>query len=207
VYTEQMTKILSFSLLFLILTLVFPRTASAQMMGNLASPTSNSQAQIQASQDEAAGRAVWDKLQNSQTTCADLKDDDFDVLGDFFMGNMMGSNHDAMDQQMTQRLGDDGEKQMHITMGKRLSGCDVNASFPQGGSYFMPMMGLSGGAMNTTSGSPFLRNQNGMMGYGSSSFSLVHSILFGLGVVTWVVGVVFAVTGSMYFWKEIQRKK
>ena len=39
--------------------------------------------------EEVEGKAVWDKLQSKQVTCADLKDDDFDVLADFFMGNMI----------------------------------------------------------------------------------------------------------------------
>src|SRR3989339_2047081 len=116
-----MKKILWILPIFMFFVLLSP--VNAQMMGGT---------------DEAAGKAVWDKLQNKQVVCKDLKDDDFDVLGDFFMGNMMGSNYAYMNQLMTQRLGENGEKQMHITMGKRLSGCDTNASFPQGSNYFMP---------------------------------------------------------------------
>lgn len=126
---------------------------------------------VQTTQDERAGKAVWDKLQSKQVTCKDLKDDDFDVLGDFFMGNMMGGSHDSMNQKMAQRLGDDREKQMHIAMGKRLSGCDV-----------LPMMGYGYG---------------GMMGH---SFGIVGSL-------TWIVVLVFLTLGSIYFWKEIQKKK
>lgn len=168
-----MKKLLIFLILFLSL-LVFSRPSYTQgMMGRDQSSTA---------QDEAAGKAVWDKLQNKQVICKDLKDDDFDVLGDFFMGNMMGSNHASMNQLMTQRLGQDGEKQMHIAMGKRLSGCNTNASFPQGSSYFMPMMGYNG--------------------YGNmmSEWGII-------GLIISIALLLFLILGIIYFWKEITKKK
>ena len=67
--------------------------------------------------------AVWDKLLAKRVTCQALKEADFDVLGDYFMGQMMGGFHAAMDQTMVTRLGDAGEMQMHIkaslTIGSR----------------------------------------------------------------------------------------
>ncbi|MFS8159641.1 MAG: hypothetical protein ACMG6E_05410, partial [Candidatus Roizmanbacteria bacterium] len=147
---------------FLILS---PQMVNAQgMMGGNQNTGSTVSTSSSTEQDEAEGKAVWDKLENKQVTCSELKDDDFDVLGDFFMGNMMGSNHESMNKMMTQRLGDDGEKQMHIALGKRLSGCNANASLPNGASYFMPMMGFSGtGMMNGGSKSLSGKGAHGMM--------------------------------------------
>lgn len=155
-------------IVLLLVSYGFRKPVQAQMMGK----SVNSTNQEQTAKDEAEGKVVWDKLQNKQVTCKDLKDDDFDVLGDFFMGNMMGGSHDSMNQRMAQQLGDDGEKLMHIAMGKRLSGCDTNS--------IMSMMGYGG-----------------MMG---QSFGIFGSL-------TWIAVLVFLILGSIYFWKEIQRKK
>ena len=95
-------------------------------------------------QDEAAGKAIWERLQAKQASCADLKDDDFDKLGDYFMGLMMGSAHAVMNAQMQSRLGEAGERQMHVVMGKRLSGCDTNAAYPQGYGLSSMMGGYGG---------------------------------------------------------------
>ncbi len=199
-----MKKFLVSALLFLLLTLTVPTLAHAQMMGNLATPTAT--AQTQTAQDEAAGKAIWDKLQNKEVTCTELTDDNFDVLGDFFMGGMMGSNHAAMNQMMTQRLGGDGEKQMHITLGKRLSGCNTNATFPQGAGYFTPMMGFSSGMMNaTTNNAPVARGTYGMMG-NWQGVAVANS--FGIfRLLTWIALMTFLVSGSVFFLKELFRKK
>lgn len=186
-------------LLFLAIFAFFsflPQGVYAQgMMGGFTNP---SPADSTTAKDEAAGKAVWDKLQNKQVRCSQLTDDDFDVLGDFFMGNMMGSNHDSMNQLMAQRLGDNGEKQMHIAMGKRLSGCQTNATFPKGAGYFSPMMGFSGtGMMNNGSSNSWGRTTNGMMGNSYGIF----------GLLTWVALLIFLISGSIFFVKEILNKK
>ncbi len=101
--------------------------------------------------DEAKGKEVWDKLQSKEVDCKNLTDDDFDVLGDYYMGLMAGNNHEAMNNRMSKMMGDDGEKQMHIAMGKRLSNCDPTAIIPQdvareyyGNEYYGNMMGRHG---------------------------------------------------------------
>lgn len=108
----------------------------------------------QTARDEAAGRDIWQKLKDGAVSCADLKDDDFDLLGDYFMGIMAGdtASHDAMNRAMTQRLGDAGEKQMHVIMGKRASGCDPSAAYPAGTAGYWPMMG---GAVGQAGGSGY----------------------------------------------------
>ncbi len=93
---------------------------------------------------EAAGKAIFEKLQSQQVKCGDLNDDDSDALGDYYMGQMMGVSHEAMNATLEQRLGTNGERQMHIAMGKRLSGCDPTASYPSGVGAW-PMMGYYNG--------------------------------------------------------------
>lgn len=181
-----MKKIFFILLFILFFFVIF--TVNAQMMGI---PTNiNSEETIQ---DEAVGKSIWDKLQNKQIACKDLKDDDFDVLGDFFMGNMMGTNHTYMNRLMTQRLGENGEKQMHISMGKRLSGCDTNANLPQGANYFIPMMTGLGGMM--------FGNWNQPWG------DLINNRWDILGGITWFLIVTFLVLGIIYFLVGIKKNK
>ncbi|MDD5040922.1 MAG: hypothetical protein PHX87_02095 [Candidatus Peribacteraceae bacterium] len=100
-----------------------------------------------ASNESEQGKALYDKLQAKQITCADLSDDDFDLLGDYFMGLRAGAAHEQVDTFMQQMMGEEAEKQMHIIMGRRLSGCSAGGAaleFPQGmmgGGYGGGMMG------------------------------------------------------------------
>jgi hypothetical protein len=90
---------------------------------------------------EAAGQAIAQKLQAKTVACADLSQDNYESLGDYYMGLMMGSSHDAMEQSITKVYGADYLKSMHIAMGERFSGCNVNVAFPAGMMGFGPMMG------------------------------------------------------------------
>src|SRR3989344_1372032 len=67
--------------------------------------------------EEAGGMAIWQKLQNKETNCASLSDDDFGALGEYFMGTMVGDSHAAMNAMMIQMHGEEGEEQIHIVMG------------------------------------------------------------------------------------------
>ncbi len=122
--------------------------------------------------EEASGKAVWDRLQAKQISCADLRDDDFEVLGDYYMGLMMGSAHAAMDAAMDARLGTSGNTQMHVAMGKRMSGCDASASYPQGGAF--PMMGAFGGGMMGWTSGGALPGPIGVMGWTGYGWSWLH---------------------------------
>lgn len=96
--------------------------------------------------EEKEGKELWGKFQAKEVACADLKDEQYAVLGEYFMGQMAGDQHAAMNAMMIQAHGEEGEEQIHIVMGKRLSGCDTQAAFPAGSSAWMPMMW--GGMMN-----------------------------------------------------------
>lgn len=92
--------------------------------------------------EEAEGKAIWEKLQAKQVECKNLTNDNFESLGEYFMGQSIGNTerHAAMNQMMQNMMGQNGEEQMHITFGRRSSGCDTNASFQVGGGG-NPMMG------------------------------------------------------------------
>lgn len=93
--------------------------------------------------EEAEGKEIWEKLQAKQLECKNLTADNFEVLGEYFMGQMAGDSHEAMNNMMVRMMGEEGEKQMHIAVGKRNSGCDTSA--PMMGSGFGNMMGSWGG--------------------------------------------------------------
>ena len=83
------------------------------------------------------------------------------------MGQMMGSSHAAMNAMMIQAHGEQGEEQIHITMGKRLSGCDVSAAYSVQGFGWMPMMQMMWGGWSYQGRyGPW----NNMMGFGTYGF-------------------------------------
>ena len=98
--------------------------------------------------EEQEGKELWDKLQVKEVACADLNDEQFGVLGEYFMGTMAGKSHAAMNAMMMQMHGEEGEEQIHVVMGKRLSGCDTSASVPEISGGWMPMMNMMWGGMN-----------------------------------------------------------
>jgi len=149
--------------------------AKAQMMG------SNVVTDNHTVREETEGMAIWQKLQSKETNCASLSDDDFGALGEYFMGQMIGSSHPAMNQMMVSMMGQEGEKQAHIAMGKRLSGCDASAAFPLMGGP--SMMGNWG------------RNSMWLGGAGSWLITL-----------TWIVWLGVGVFASIWLWKRISKK-
>jgi len=122
-----------------------PSTTFAQgMMGNWTSSSSSVASDDHTAREEAEGKEVWEKLQEKQLACKDLTNDNYAVLGEYFMGQSIGNTqrHAVMNQMMTNMVGGKGEEQMHIVVGKRLSGCQSDAQIPQSGVGFMPMMGF-----------------------------------------------------------------
>src|SRR3989338_7399627 len=128
------------------------------------SPQVNETSDDHTAREEAEGKEIWEKLQAKQLECKDLTDESYDSLGEYFMGQSIGDTqrHALMNQMMISMMGEEGERQMHIVMGKRLSGCQTDAQLPQNGVGFMPMMWMMGSA-----GSPQVGGGgNSMMGYG-----------------------------------------
>lgn len=173
----------------IVFTFIVSSTVFAQGMMGSTETTSDGHT----AREEAEGKIVWETLQTKQTTCADLTDEDFGALGEYFMGLMVGTFHEAMNNMMIRAMGEEGEKQMHIVMGKRLSGCDASAAVPSQGIGFMSMMPtMMGGGP-----APFGFNQsNNMMNFGFvpfGGFGWIFMILWwGLGIagivalITWL---------------------
>ncbi len=99
-------------------------------------------------QEEQEGKKLLDELNNKTVACSRLKDADFEKIGEYFMGQTIGdtSRHVIMNEMMKEMMGKQGEEQAHIVMGKRLSGCEPNASMSRN------MMGMIGGGLTGGSG-------------------------------------------------------
>jgi|SRR3989344_5485242 len=167
--------------IFIFVFVLLPNLSFAQgIMGNTATVSDGHTAR-----EETEGKAVWEKLQTKELACKDLSDDNFGTLGEYFMGQMMGTSHEAMNNMMIQAHGEDGEEQIHIVMGKRLSGCDTSVMFPSQGIGFISMM------MGRWS-SPAGPNQsnNSMMNFGFSPFGGFGWIFMILWWVLIIAGIV-----------------
>ena len=149
--------------------------ASAQMM------TTGMGSNISA--DEQTGKDLYAQLQNNQKACSQLSDDDFDHLGDFFMGRMMGGNHGAMDQYMDSQLGASTERQVHIVMGKRMSGCDTNAAYPTSSSNYAPLAWM--GMMGQNANSWGMMGGYGMGGWSATDTTLSVLLILAVGAALW----------------------
>jgi putative membrane protein len=148
----------------------------------------NAQTDDHTAREEAEGKAIWEKLEAKQISCGNLSDGDFGVLGEYYMGQMLGDSHKAINEMMTRMHGEEGEEQIHIVIGKRLSGCNTSASFPTGSSGWMPMMNMMWGSWS----SPLGLNQtnNSMMNFGFSPFGGFGWVFMLLWWVLIIVGIV-----------------
>ena len=124
--------------------------------------------------EEAEGKVVWEKLQAKQVTCTDLSDENFGTLGEYFMGTMMGDSHAAMNAMMIQMHGEEWEERIHIVMGKRFSGCDTSAAFPEGASGWSPMI-------TGMWSSPFNSNKTNPEGVASRPYGADNPMMWGFG--------------------------
>jgi len=162
--------------LILGLVLAFPTPLLAQGMmdgANLAGQSGGEHTVL----EEAEGQKIWDELQKNKLRCQDLSDGNFGALGEYFMGQMMGRQHEAMNKMMIQMMGEEGEEQMHIAMGKRLSGCQPNAAISK--------------TMMTSNMMPMMMNWGGGFGAGWAWLGWILMVLF------WI----FIVVGTIAFIK------
>lgn len=149
--------------------------------------------------EEAEGKAIWGKLQVRETSCDKLSDGDFGALGEYYMGQMIGSSHKAMNTMMEQMMGKEGEEQMHVVMGKRLSGCDTSVESPQSGIGFMPMMWTMRGGGNPMMGTGWGDMMGGWNGFGVFGSWLV--------TLTWFVWLIVGILVVIWLWRQINKKQ
>ena len=163
--------------------------------------------------EEAAGQALAQKLQAKTVDCSSLTQSDYQSLGEYYMSLMMGSGHDAMDNYIVSRYGQNYDDQMHIAMGERFSGCNVNVSFPVGMMGFGPMMGGYGWNGNGYQGG---QNGNwsgyGMMGWGFPGMMGSYGFGGGYGWGGWIFSIIvwaFAIVGlvALIRWITLRNKK
>src|SRR3989344_5282765 len=176
----------------------FPPSADAQVMGNFSNTQVDWNEVVEhTAREEQEGKELWNKLQAKEVACADLNDDQFGVLGEYFMGQMAGESHAAMNAMMIQAHGKDGEEQIHVVMGKRLSGCDTSAAFPAESLGWMPMMNMMWGGWS----SPFDNNSstNNMMNFGFGpfgGFGWIFLIFWWGLIIAWIFALIQGLTSQ-----------
>src|SRR3989338_3624887 len=180
-------------LIFTILSIVvvgsFTQSVNAQMMGGFSNSSADWEDVVEhTAREEQEGKEVWNKLQAKELACENLSDEQFGVLGEYFMGQMAGDSHAAMNAMMIQAHGEDGEEQIHIVMGKRLSGCDTSAAFPAESLGWMPMMNMMWGGGSSPFGSN--NSTNNMMNFGFTPFGGFGWIFMILWWVLIIAGIV-----------------
>ena len=124
------------------------------------------------SAEEQRGADLLTAVERGETDCAELDSADFDAIGEFAMGRMLGGSqaHEAMDEVTTRMMGASGLDRMHEAMGQRFADC--GASGPAAGYGGMmataQMMGGLGGPPGTygpVGGSDTYPGSGGVMGF------------------------------------------
>lgn len=114
--------------------------------------------------EEQRGAELLTAVERGEMDCADLESGDFDAIGEFAMGRMLGSSsaHEAMDETITRMMGEAGLGRMHEVMGQRFADC--GAAGAQGG--YGGMMGMLGGGMMGGPGQGYGPDDASGQGYG-----------------------------------------
>lgn len=100
-------------------------------------------------QEEREGSTILRELEGGTLECSEASAEDFEHVGDYAMGRMVGSTsgHEAMDAAMTRMMGAQGNRQAHVAMGRRYAGCG-GGRLPAGFGRMMAAingMGMMGG--------------------------------------------------------------
>lgn len=175
----------------------FAPAANAQMMSGYSNSVVDWNKVVEHTlREEQEGKELWSKLQAKEVACANMNDDQFGVLGEYFMGQMMGSSHAAMNAMMIQLHGESGEEQIHIVMGKRLSGCDTSANVGGISGGWMPMMNMMWGGWSSPAGNNSINN---MMNFGFGpfgGFGWIFMILWWVLIIAGIVALIKWFTGQ-----------
>lgn len=154
------------------------------MMGTSGTPTVTPTQQDL--QDIQTGKNLFDKFQSKQVTCSNLKDDDLEKIGEYVMDQQFGNtgNHIQMNERIKQMMGDQGEKRMHIAIGRSVTDCTTTTNQQGGVTGMMGNWGWTGSMMGG--------NWFGAFG--------VFAFLF------WLVGFIDLILLGIFLWKRIGRK-
>lgn len=170
----------------------FGFNANAQMMGRFSTDSGIGWEDVvkQTISEENEGRELWNKFQAKEIACADILDMQFEALGEYFMGQMMGDSHTAMNAMMIQMHGKDGENKIHIVLGKRISGCDTSATFPAGGDAWMPMMQMMLGGYSSPFGFNPMMQGIDQTGWGFAVFGWIFMILWWVLIIAGIAALI-----------------
>lgn len=180
--------------------IALPASAQVGMMNNYRSTTASitaaNTALSAALQDVSTRQGVSSV---SQLTCSKITDDQFETIGDAYMGTMFPS--EAQHQAMEQVMGGEGSaslRQAHITMGRAYLGCWSGYA---SGPVYMPMMGGYGASYGMMGWNAWpdsndlpsdARNWGFMMDspYGSSWLGWITTVLLWVLLVAGIVAAV-----------------
>lgn len=126
-----------------------------------------------AASDGQQGAQLLGRVEAGELSCSALSSDQSERIGEYVMGRMLGSSaaHEAMDRQMTATMGSGGERQAHVYMGQRFSGC-ASGRAPAAFGAMMGMMGAGmmgsayGGGSSYGMMGPGFRRGGATMGFG-----------------------------------------
>lgn len=184
-----MKKFQNFLLLLIIgIFFINVKIVSAQTNPPIASPSAGIN---ELQQDEKTGQRLFNDLQNKKISCQQLTNENYEKLGEYFMGQSLESieRHAAINNMMQSMMGEQGEEQMHIAMGKRLSNCDPAASIPPSGSRFMPMFLPQEGGVVGMMGWGY-GPMSGWMGAGYGIAGLILMVLFWVLVIVGIIALI-----------------
>jgi putative membrane protein len=107
----------------------------------VAAPATASEASAQ-----REGQRLLRSVEDGNRSCSDLSNSDFEAIGEYVMGRMVGTAaaHEQMDELMRTMMGASSEEQMHVFMGRRFTDCG-GSTIPGGFGGMMGMMGMIGG--------------------------------------------------------------
>jgi putative membrane protein len=172
-----MKKLLLIAILIFALSLSVLIFLFAQKMMAFSNNTSTQSDDGHTAREEAEGKEIWNKFQSGELKCEDLSDENFGVLGEYFMGQMTGDSHKAMNNMMIAVLGEEDEEEMHVAMGKRMSNCEPNTAMSQniinGGMMQMMSNWSNSSILNNNFANPM-----SMMNFGFAPFGWVFMIFF-----------------------------
>lgn len=89
---------------------------------------------------EAEGAKIWASLQSEKLVCGDFSETQFVALGEYFMGQVLGDSHLAMNVKLIQAIGEEGLEEMHEVMGEQFTGCGPSLPNPPGRAGYLPAM-------------------------------------------------------------------
>ena len=83
-----------------------PALSGVEGMGGFSNSSADwNEVVLHTAREEQEGKELWNKLQAKEIVCTNLGDEQYGVLGEYFMGQMAGDSHAAMNAMMIQTHG------------------------------------------------------------------------------------------------------